>query len=69
MNPTVLTRYRQYLIEVTADKVGLAAAAVTAAGVAVHAISTNIRKRHLIEAEKRQAVEVKDGRAEQGGDL
>ena len=56
-------------IEVTADKVGLAAAALTVGGISAHAISTNIRKRHLIETEKRKSVDVKDGRAEQGGDL
>ena len=36
-------------IESTADTIGLAAAAATAAGIGVHAVSTNIRKRKLIK--------------------
>ena len=38
-------------IETTADKVGLALGAATAAGIAAHAILTNIRKRKLIQQE------------------
>jgi hydrogenase small subunit len=55
-------------IETTADKVGTVAAVATVAGIAAHAISTNIRKRHLINEEMKTAEDVKDGRAEQGGD-
>ena len=56
-------------IETTADKVGVVAAAATAVGIAAHAISTNIRKRHLIQEDKMKAEDVQDGRAEQGGEL
>ena len=38
-------------IETTADKVGLAVGAATAAGIAAHAVPTNIRKRKLIRQE------------------
>jgi len=54
-------------IETTADTVGLVAATATAAGVAAHAIVTNLRKRHLIKEELRASEDVKDARAEQGG--
>jgi hypothetical protein len=43
-------------------------AAVTAVGIAAHAISTNIRKRHLIKEGLESSEDVRDGRAEQGGD-
>ena len=36
-------------IEATADQIGLAVGAVTVAGIAVHAIATNIRKKELID--------------------
>ncbi|MFN8207644.1 MAG: hydrogenase small subunit [Bacteroidales bacterium] len=36
-------------IETTADKIGVALGAVTVAGIAVHAVSTNVRKRRLLE--------------------
>ena len=36
-------------IEATADKIGLALGAVTVAGIAAHAIATNIRKKNLID--------------------
>ena len=36
-------------IEATADQVGLAAGAATLAGIAAHAVATNIRKRKLID--------------------
>jgi hydrogenase small subunit len=36
-------------IETTADKIGLTAGVVTVAGIAAHAITTNIRKRKLIK--------------------
>jgi hydrogenase small subunit len=54
-------------IETTADKAGVAVGAVTVAGIAAHAISTNIRKRHLIRDEVAASEDVHDGRAEQGG--
>jgi hydrogenase small subunit len=36
-------------IEATADKIGLAVGAAATAGVAIHAIATNVRKRGLID--------------------
>jgi len=54
-------------IESTADKIGLAAGAVTVAGIAAHAVSTNIRKRKMIKEEMASSEDVRDGRAEQGG--
>ncbi len=55
-------------IETTADNIGVVVGAATVAGVAVHAAVTNIRKRHLIKEEMKTSEDVKDGRAEQGGD-
>lgn len=55
-------------IETTADNIGLGVGAATVAGVAAHAVVTNIRKRHLIKEEMNTSEDVKDGRAEQGGD-
>jgi hydrogenase small subunit len=54
-------------IESTADTAGLAVGAVTVVGIAAHAISTNIRKHHLIKDELAAGEDVQDGRAEQGG--
>jgi len=56
-----LASFPGFGIESTADKVGVAAAAVTAAGIAAHAISTNIRKRKLIK-------EIKDVSEKEGGE-
>lgn len=42
-------------IEATADQIGMAIGAVTAAGIAVHAVATNIRKKKLIENEEPDA--------------
>ncbi|EEC97164.1 hypothetical protein PRABACTJOHN_01429, partial [Parabacteroides johnsonii DSM 18315] len=36
-------------IEATADQIGLAVGAATVAGIAVHAVATNIRKKELID--------------------
>ncbi|MDR1200290.1 MAG: hydrogenase small subunit [Tannerellaceae bacterium] len=41
-------------IEATADQIGLAIGAATAAGIAVHAVATNIRKKKLIDNEKKE---------------
>lgn len=38
-------------IEATADRIGMAIGAATAAGIAIHAVATNIRKKKLIENE------------------
>ena len=54
-------------IETTADKVGVVVGAATVVGIATHAISTNIRKRHLIKEGFASGEDVRDGRAEQGG--
>lgn len=40
-------------IEATADQIGLALGAATAAGIAVHAVATNIRKKKLIDNEEK----------------
>ena len=63
-----LPNFPGFGIETTADKVGVGLAAATAVGIAAHAISTNIRKRHLIKEEVESSEDVKDGRAEQGGE-
>jgi hydrogenase small subunit len=63
-----LPNFPGFGIETTADTVGLGLGAVTAVGIAAHAISTNIRKRHLIKEGQETAEDVKDGRAEQGGE-
>lgn len=52
-----LASFPGFGIESDADKVGIIAAGATAAGLAAHAISTNIRKRKLIKET------IKDGRA------
>ena len=62
-----LPNFPGFGIETTADKLGLVARAVTVAGIAAHAISTNLRKGHLIREERDASEDVKDGRAEQGG--
>jgi len=46
-----LASFPGFGIETTADRVGIVVGAVTAAGIAAHAVSTNIRKRRLIAAE------------------
>ncbi len=62
-----LPNFPGFGIETTADKVGVAVGAATVVGIAAHAISTNIRKRHLIKEEIASSEDVKDCRAEQGG--
>ena len=62
-----LPNFPGFGIETTADKIGVGLGAVTVVGIAAHAISTNIRKRHLIKEEQAASEDVKDGRAEQGG--
>jgi hydrogenase small subunit len=44
-----LASFPGFGIESTADKVGVAVGAVTAVGIAAHAVSTNIRKRKIIK--------------------
>jgi hydrogenase small subunit len=46
-----LASFPGFGIETTADKIGLVVGAGTAAGIAAHAISTNIKKRKLIQEE------------------
>jgi len=46
-----LAAFPGFGIETTADKVGLALGAAAAAGIAAHAITTNIRKRRVIKEE------------------
>jgi hydrogenase small subunit len=50
-----LASFPGFGIETTADTVGLAVGAVTAAGIVAHAVSTNIRKRKLIAEEIRDS--------------
>ncbi len=56
------------MIETTADTVGTIAAAAAAGGIAVHAISTNIRKHRVIKKEIESSEDVgPDGSAPKGG--
>ncbi len=58
-----LASFPGFGIETTADDIGVAVGAVTVAGIAAHAITTNIRKRKLIHEE------VENGKsAEKGGE-
>jgi hydrogenase small subunit len=50
-----LASFPGFGIETTADTVGVVVGSVTAAGIAAHAISTNIRKRKLIAEEIRDS--------------
>ena len=50
-----LASFPGFGIEQTADTVGVAVGAVAAAGIAAHAVSTNIRKRKLIAGEIRES--------------
>jgi len=50
-----LSTFPGFGIETTADDIGLAVGAVTAAGIAAHAISTNIKKRKLIREEDEES--------------
>ena len=50
-----LASFPGFGIETTADKVGVVLGVATAAGIAVHAVSTNIRKRKLIQQEIRDS--------------
>jgi len=56
-----LASFPGFGIETTADDIGLALGAVTVAGIAAHAVSTNIKKRKLINAE------VENGQSEEKG--
>jgi len=56
-----LASFPGFGIETTADTVGLAAGVATAAGIAAHAISTNIRKRKLIKEAMESSEEVDTG--------
>jgi Ni,Fe-hydrogenase I small subunit len=49
-----LASFPGFGIETTADTVGLVLGAATAAGIAAHAISTNIRKHHKDAADAKQ---------------
>ena len=52
-------------IETTADKIGLTLATGVAVGIAAHAVSTSIRKRHLVHEQVAEAVQ---DQAEDGGE-
>ena len=47
-------------IETTADTIGAIAGGVTVAGIAAHAIATNIRKRDEIEGKKKSSKKITD---------
>jgi hydrogenase small subunit len=53
-----LASFPGFGIETTADRVGLGVAAVTAAGIAAHALVTNVRKRNVIAAEIRDSEQI-----------
>ena len=53
-----LASFPGFGIETTADTVGAVVGAVTVAGIAAHAISTNIRKRQLIAEEIRDSEQI-----------
>jgi len=55
-------------IETTADTVGVVAGAVTAAGIAAHAVSTNIRKRRTIKEGIEQSARPAAPAAKSGGE-
>jgi hydrogenase small subunit len=63
-----LASFPGFGIETTADKIGMVAAAATVAGAAAHAVVTNIRKHRLIKEEIEASTDVKDERAQQGGE-
>ncbi len=63
-----LPHFPGFGIETTADTIGWYAAGATAAGIAAHAVVTNLRKRKLINQELATSEVVTDGRAEQGGE-
>ncbi len=57
---TRLEAFPGFGIETTADRIGAYAAAAAAGALAVHAVSTNIRKRHLIRREMATSLKDKD---------
>jgi hydrogenase small subunit len=61
-----LSSFPGFGIETTADKIGTVLGAATAAGVALHAVTTNIRKRKLIDETKKESM--KDATVRKGGD-
>jgi hydrogenase small subunit len=62
-----LASFPGFGIETTADDVGLAAAGVTAAGLAAHAVATNIRKRRIIREGIESSEDAGPGPAGTGG--
>jgi hydrogenase small subunit len=61
-----LAAFPGFGIESTADTVGTVVGIAAAAGVAVHAVTTNIRKRKLINEHKEESLT--DAKTKQGGD-
>jgi len=62
-----LASFPGFGIETTADTIGLAAAGVAVAGLAAHAITTNIRKRRVIKAEIETSEDVPEPAKHKGG--
>jgi hydrogenase small subunit len=63
-----LAAFPGFGIESTADTVGTVIGVAAVAGVAVHAISTNIRKRSLIKENIEESMTAKEGTSKEGGD-
>ncbi len=61
-----LASFPGFGIETTADNIGVAVGAATAVGIAAHAISTNIKKRKLIQSEI-ESSDTSDDNAAKGG--
>lgn len=66
-----LATFPGFGIETTADKIGTVLGIGTAAGIAAHAITTNIRKRRIIKEEMEHSVkdqELKSAKGQKGGE-
>ncbi len=61
-----LASFPGFGIETTADTVGTAVGLVTVAGVAAHAVTTNIRKRKLINQNKEESITDREPKSEGG---
>ena len=60
-----LASFPGFGIETTADKIGMVVGGVTLAGLAAHAVTTNIRKRKMIKEEMQHSLKDKDISPEQ----
>ncbi len=62
-----LPNFPGFGIESTADTIGTTLGVATAAGIAAHAVATNIRKKKLIDGQKERALKDKDLNGDEGG--